>query len=212
MYKRQGLTVGYLFNNGFGGKVPGIDITGNNAAYGGFGFVADPAFAPWQHTNPTYDIREAVTKVAGKHTIEAGLEIVFAQRNEINPPGGTDTGDLQGLISFSNVNSFFTSGNAFADFLNGGIQTFQQDSAQHKYYNRYTLGEPYVQDDWRISSHLTLNMGIRLSNFGLWHEKYNNSYNWEASAFNAAIAPEVNPLTGVLINPATQMPLSLIHI
>ena len=59
--------MGYLFNNGFGGKVPGVVITGNNQEYGGAGFTADPSYMPWEHTNPTYNFRDNVSKVAGKH-------------------------------------------------------------------------------------------------------------------------------------------------
>ena len=53
--------MGYLFNNGFAGKMPGVAFLGTNAAYGGRGFVEDPSYMPWGHTNPTYAIRDDVT-------------------------------------------------------------------------------------------------------------------------------------------------------
>ena len=43
--------MGYLFNNGFGGKMPGVAFLGTNAEYGGRGFAADPSYMPWSHTN-----------------------------------------------------------------------------------------------------------------------------------------------------------------
>jgi hypothetical protein len=204
-----GLTVGYLFNNGFGDKVPSVQVGGTNAAYGGYGFQVDSSFTPYHHTNPTYTFRDDLSKAIGKHTLEFGILVTFAQKNEINPPSGANTGDVQGLITFSNVSSFFSTGNAFADFLAGNVDTFSQDSAQNKYYNRYTVAEPYFQDDWRVTPRFTLNLGIRISLFGLWHEKYNNAYNWVQSAYNPAIAAGVDPLTGVLINPATGQPIPL---
>jgi hypothetical protein len=202
------LTIGYLFNNGFGDKVPGIVVGGSNAAYGGNGFAVDPGYLPWHHTNPTYSFRDDLSKVIGKHTLQSGVQVVFAQRNELNQAVGANTGDLQGLLSFSNISSFNSTGNAFADFLlarpngNGGIKTFQQDSAQYNYYQRYTVIEPYVQDDWRMTPKITVNLGLRLSLFGLWHEKYNNVYNWVPSAFNKTLAANtsVDPFTGVLLD------------
>ncbi len=204
-----GLTVGYLFNNGFGGKVPGLVIGGNNAAYGGNGFAVDPSYVPWDHTNPTYTISDNATKVIGKHTLQFGAQYVIAQRNQINNASGVNSGDLQGIISFDNQSSLFTTGNAFADFLTGGIQSFQQESAQSKYYQRYTVAEPFFQDDWKVFPRLTLNLGLRVSLFGLWHEKYDNVYNWEPSAYNPANAADVDPLTGILLNPITQQPIPL---
>ena len=127
---------------------------------------------------------------------------MIAQKNETNPAIGAATGDLQGIITFSNVNSFLSTGNSFADFLAGNIKSFQQDSAQSRYYNRYTTAEPYFQDDWRITPRFTLNLGFRLSLFGTWHDKYLAEYNWEPQAFNRSLAAQavVDPFTGGLLD------------
>ena len=201
-----GLTMGYIFNNGFGNKIPGIVIAGTNQAYGGNGFAVDPGYLPWHHANPTYNFRDDLSKVVGKHTLQVGAQIVVAQRNELNQAVGANTGDLQGILTFSNVSSSNSTGNAFADFLlarpngNGGIKNFQQDSAQQNDYSRYNVYEPYLQDDWRVSPRLTLNLGVRVSLFGNWHEKYNNVYNWVPSAFNRTLASQttVDTLFGYL--------------
>ncbi|HTZ97235.1 MAG TPA: carboxypeptidase regulatory-like domain-containing protein [Terriglobales bacterium] len=215
-YQRPaGLTMGYLFNNGFGGKMPGVLIQGTNQAYGGYGFGMDPGYLPWHHSNPTYNFRDDLSKVVGKHTLQTGVQWVVAQRNELNQAVGANNGDVQGLLIFSNVSSYNTTGNAFADFLlgaggnrpNGGgaIKNFQQDSAQLNYYSRYNVVEPYFQDDWRVNPRLTLNLGLRMSLFGLWHEKYNNIYNWTPSAFNKSLAAEttIDSVTGGLAVPGT---------
>ena len=194
-----GLTMGYLFNNGFGGKLPGIVISGNNAAYGGFGFGVDPGYLPWHHSNPNYNFRDDMSKVVGKHTLQFGVQFIIAQRNELNQAVGANTGDQQGILTFSNVSSFNSTGNAFGDFLlgkptgtpgvlAGGVKTFQQDTTQQNYYSRYRIAEPYIQDDWRFTPRLTLNLGLRASLYGNWHEKYNNVYNWVPSAYNHALA------------------------
>ena len=175
------LNQGYLFNNGFGGKLSGIQLTPGNLAYGG-GFKVDPGYAPWALANPTYSARDDVSKVIGRHNLQAGVQVILGQRNEINATNGPNTGDLQGLLTFSNFNSV-TVGNEFANLLLGYIQSYQQDSAQLKYYNRYEIIEPYVQDDWKLSSRLTLNLGIRFSLFGNYHEKNEKVWNWDPAKF-----------------------------
>jgi hypothetical protein len=215
-WQRPGdLHMGYIFNNGFGNKVPGLIIGGTNAAYGGNGFSVDPGYLPWNHSNPTYNFRDDISKVVGKHTLQAGVQWVIAQRNELNQAVGANTGDVQGILGFSNVSSSLSLGNSFADFIvgpgsfrpnaSGGIKYFQQDSAQHQYFNRYNVVEPYFQDDWRATPRLTLNLGLRFSLFGLWHEKYNNVYNWVPSDFNRALAATttVDTQTGALAQAGT---------
>ncbi len=197
-----------IFNNGAGGKPPGLVIAGTNAAYGGFGFAVDPSYEPWQHTNPTYALGDNLSLALGHHTLQFGVQLLDARRSETNGAIGAATGDLQGIITASNQNSqsALTTGNAYANFLAGpgapycvastctfnGIASFQQDSAQLKYYNNYWLAEPYVQDDWRVNQRLTVNLGVRLSLFGDFHEKNLNAYNWDPNAFKSGVASTVS--------------------
>jgi hypothetical protein len=201
--------MGHIFNNGFGGKMPGVAWLGTNAAYGGRGFAADSAYMPWEHTNPTYAIRDDIGKAFNKHTMTFGAQVVLAQRNQTNNAIGAASGDLQGLLSFSNL--AHSTGNAFADFLvqnqtqngsnltTGFIQNFTQDSAQRRYYQRYLIAEPYFQDDWRITPRLVLNLGLRISLFGTYHERYHNAWNWEANRFNPSRFG-VDPLYGEVLD------------
>jgi len=207
--------LGHIFNNGFGGKMPGVNFLGTNAAYGGRGFAADPAYMPWSHTNPTYAVRDDVGKAIGKHTLQIGAQYVFSQRNQNNNAIGAASGDLQGLLTYSNL--AHSTGNAFADFLvqnvdpagnpAGFIQSFTQDSAQHRYYQRYQIAEPYFQDDWKVTHRLTLNLGLRVSLFGTYREKNRNAWNWEASRYMPKQFT-VDPVYGELLNAGNPVPFN----
>ena len=169
------------------------------------------ARTPWNHTNPTYAVRDDVGKSIGKHTLTMGAQYVLSQRNQTNNAIGAASGDLQGLLTFSNLAN--STGNAFADFLlqyiksagsspTSFIQSFTQDSAQQRYYQRYQIVEPYFQDDWKVTPRLTVNLGLRISLFGTYREKNRNAWNWEASQFNKLGASRfaVDPNYGELLD------------
>ncbi len=208
--------MGYIFNNGAKGmdgmpKVPGIDIAGTNAAYGGNGFSVDPGYMPWKHSNPDYSVMDNVEKILGSHSLKFGVQFIFFNRSQTNGPTGAATGDVQGLMTFNGE----VTGNSFADFLMmgagrdegglGGMTTFQQDSGQGTYHQAYRIAEPYFQDDWKITRRLTLNAGVRLSMFGVYKETHHNAYNWTAKAFNPALSESVFVAAGggQLTNAAT---------
>jgi hypothetical protein len=207
-----------IFDNGGKGtdgvqKIPGISIAGDNAEYGGLGFAVDPGYMPWEHSNPVYSLGDNLTKVLGRHSLQFGAQWILFQRNQTNGPIGASTGETQGLLTFSNLKTRGDTGNSFADFLYqssessapggaGAISSFQQDSAQSRYRQRYQIVEPYFQDDFKATPRLTLNMGVRLSLFGNFHEANNQAYNWESSAFSATAAQtvSVDPESGALLN------------
>ena len=190
-----------IFPN-FGNKLPGIEVTGN-AAYGTF--EEDNAYIPWNNANPTYTFRDNVNKIVGSHNLQFGAYAVIAQKNE-----QSSFGSQQGFLTFDASNTANVStGNAFADLLLGNVTSFNQVNAEPKYYFRYDIVEPYFQDDWHITSHLTLNLGVRVSLFGTYREKQNQTYNFETSAFNPANAPGINPNDGSLIDPVTNAELTL---
>jgi len=195
-----------IFNNGSKGvdgvpKLPGIAIAGSNAEYGGLGFAADPGYMPWEHSNPTYSFSDNVSKTMGRHNFQFGAQWIIFQRNQINGPIGAASGDTQGLLTFSNVRVNGSTGNSFADFLygkesgspggDGAISSFQQDSGQARYRQRYQIVEPYFQDDFKVSPRLTLNLGLRLSLFGNFYELNDKAYNWQQSAFDATEAKAI---------------------
>jgi hypothetical protein len=226
--------MGYIFNNGFGGKMPGLIFQGNNGTYGGHGFAADTGYAPWSMANPTYVVRDDASKTLGKHTIQFGVEASLVQQNETSAVSGANSGDVQGLLTFSNQQSKNSTNNAFADFLGGpgivplisegsnystpeygdgstAIKTYQQDSGQGRYYNRYKLTELYLQDDWRATSRLTVSLGFRASLFGAWYNAKNTAYNWEPQAYNQSVGASVHvdTMNGFLVENTSGIPVPL---
>jgi hypothetical protein len=190
------MTMTGLFPN-FGDKLPGFVLTGNSTAYGGT-LTEDNGFIPWTNSNPTYTLRDNMTKVLGKHTLQFGVYVAIAQKNE-----QSSLGSIQGLLNFDASNAGISSGNSFADLLLGNINSFQQVNSEPKYYFRYQIAEPYLQDDWRITPRLTLNLGLRVSLFGTYKEKLNQTYNFAPSLYNPANAPAISGADGSLIDPVT---------
>jgi hypothetical protein len=173
-----------LFNNGFDGKLPTIELSNNNA-YGG-GFNGDSGYFPWNNANPTYTYRDNVTKIVGNNTLLFGAYVVTAQKNEENSPYN------QGILQFSSTNSTVSTGNAFADMLLGNIANYSQSAFTIKYYNRWKVVEPYFQDDWRLTKKLTLNLGLRLSLYGTYRERYQHAFNFTASDFVKGGSPVID--------------------
>jgi hypothetical protein len=179
--------MGYIYNNGAGGKLPAINISGG-VAYGG-GFGQDPE-GIWPegayNSNPTYTYRDNLTKIVGRHNLQFGAYFVAAQKNELSSV------QVNGSLTFD-IGSPVSSGNAFADMLLGNIASFAQGSNQLKFYNRYKIVEPYFQDDWRVTDRLTLNLGVRVSLFGTYRDRYKHAYNWDSNVYDPTTAPVLNP-------------------
>jgi hypothetical protein len=223
------LPMGYLYDNGFGGKLPAISVVGG-VAYGG-GFAEDPdgtdPEGPY-NANPTYTYRDNMTKIVGRHNLQFGAYFVAAQKNELSQL------QVNGILTFAIASSSVLvngrplgTGNAFADLLMGNIASFSQGSNQLKYYNRYKILEPYFQDDWHVTNRLTLNLGVRVSLEGTYRDRYKHSYNWDPTVYNRANAPEIdvtgsitgtagalvpgvgNPLDGLVVCGTTGGPVTL---
>ena len=185
------LAISSLFPNANDkGALPGFSVAGGfGGAYGSTGFSEDSGFVPNgpYNANPTYTFRDNVTKVVGQHNLQFGAYAVAAQKNELT---GT-VPSTNGFLTFDPT-SPVSIGNPFADLLMGNIANYAQSNAQPKYYNRYKILEPYFQDDFHATKRLTLNMGLRISLFGTYRERYHQAYNFDPAAWSAAKAPVID--------------------
>ena len=200
------MTMTGIFENGFNGTIPAVGIGGP----GNFNIAVDPGFLPWNNSNPTYSFHDNLTKSLGRHNLQFGGYFEAIEKNE--PAEEEPNGSLG---YYSNPNSFYqhpspnsgaysSTGNGFADLLTGYINTFAQPNQNVKYYNRYKVFEPFLQDDWRATKRLTLNLGLRASLYGSYYERYGNAYNFDPTTYVAADAPTVDPNDQHLTFPAGQ--------
>jgi hypothetical protein len=131
-----------------------------------------PTFAPngYQQlgapTNTASDFSTSVTQVAdsltwlkGRHTVKMGLDWRWERLDVLQPPSPT------GSFVFSTVGSDLpgvpNTGNPFASFLLGQVQTFSIDIQQSEIQERAHFQEYFIQDDWKVSDRLTINPGLR---------------------------------------------------
>ena len=182
-----------IYDNGFGGKVPGISLSG-----GQYNFAEDPGYVPNGplNSNPTFTFRDNVSKSIRGHNLQFGIYVVNAHKNEIPQPSY----GVNGFLQFT-TGSVVTTGNPFADLLLGNIDTFTQEQNALKMHEQYNIFEPYFQDDWHVTPRLTLNLGLRMSFFGTYSEKNNLAWNFDPARYVPG-ASSVDPNSGLVIGNA----------
>ena len=125
--------------------------------------------------NQTTRVLDTMTLNRGKHNFRFGGELRRVQLNSLTDP------DARGTFTFSGfTTSDFSSqgfpvagtGFDFADFLLGLPQTTSVRFGTSSNYLRSWVYSGFVQDDWRVNSHWTLNGGLRYEYFQPFVEKY----------------------------------------
>ena len=105
------------------------------------------------------ELNNRFTWLKGKHNIQIGGE---AQRYTVVIRNEFRRG---GHFIFDGSRT----GHPIADFLLGYVQSFDQGTGEYKDYLVW-YGSAFLQDDFKVSSRLTLNLGLRFENTPPWHE------------------------------------------
>ncbi len=142
-------------------KFPGVRIRGYDQFASQTLGAINPTQINWKSTsaNATY------AKFVGRHTFKAGGDFRQIGVDSYIPGDGAGFFDFdKDMTSSTGGTGSTTDGNAFASFLLGYPSTVRTSqisvSTPLDLYAYYYGG--YVQDDWRVSSKLTLNYGLRL--------------------------------------------------
>ncbi len=116
--------------------------------------------APNGSDNIVVEFRDDMTKVHGSHTFKWGY---YYNNTHYNGFGLTYTA---GDASFSYLNTAVpldtsqATGSDFASFLLGQASAYNLDTVRY-IAGQYRTHQMYFQDDWRVSSRLTVNVGLR---------------------------------------------------
>jgi hypothetical protein len=115
--------------------------------------VGDRGYAPYQGGTNVYSVSDTLDLIRGKHEIRFG---VVYRANEMNV---RNNASQDGFISETGA---FT-GDDVADVLVGEIGSFaahDQTFLGATVGRRWKLVRPFVQDNWRVTNNLTVNLGL----------------------------------------------------
>lgn len=155
----------------------GINVSGNGFSVGSGG------------TNPGYfnsngwQLADDIDVIKGDHQMSFGANWIHTKIETLN------NRPTNGQFSFNGQGT----GLSLADFMMGMVSGgFVQGNPVYDYDDHDYVGA-YVQDDWRVRSNLTLNVGVRWEPYIPIRNTYNWVSNFDEARFRAGIKSTVYP-------------------
>jgi hypothetical protein len=146
--------------------------------------------------NTQYNFSPSMTLIRGKHTIQFGAQIEIGYDNYFQTNIGTGGFAFNGAWTTNNPTAAAANtGFPFADFVLGladnqghfvnqteGVAQVPAQTAGKQAYRAL-----YIDDTYRITPKLTLNLGLRYELQGTWSERFNGLTYWDPTATNATV-------------------------
>jgi hypothetical protein len=182
----------------------GVNGTSANISYDGRFPMVDDSTA--------ISITEGLTKIWRNHQFKVGGTIQQVRYNQYHQAGGNS---FPGSFNFaSSSNNPLDAGYAYANAFLGIYQTYQERTNRVDYAPVTRLREWYVQDSWKVTRRLAMDLGLRFT-WALPQTPANNqAANFVPSLWDPAKAPKlyrpaksgsanvtINPITGATVLP-----------
>ena len=139
-------------NGAFENELPTFSISG-------FQQLGPPANMASTFRTDVTELADTASFTKGRHSLKFGIDNRISRLDVIQPPSPT------GLFTFStlftNLNGVAGTGSSLASFLLGQVQQSSIDVQQQVLQPRAWFQEWFVQDDWKLTSRLNLNLGVR---------------------------------------------------
>jgi hypothetical protein len=176
-YADKGTGVSYVDKVNY---MPNITLGGNhsNPAVATYGNI------PYENFNDIYSVVDNVSKLWGAHNIKGGM---YFERTRKFQVGG---GNYRGAFNFSPTsNNAMDTGDGFSNALLGVMNTYSEATARVNgdwYFNNL---EFYLQDNWRVSKRLTLDIGVRFYHVPPQTDNNKTIATFDPSLYSRANAP-----------------------
>ncbi len=139
----------------FADVLPTYDIVGLQQ-------LGPPASGNSNFTTSVTQLVDNASWLRGGHSFKAGTDIRLQTLDVLQPPSPTGNFQFTGIFTGALAPSgAVTGGSAFGSFLLGQVGRFSLDAQPELLQPRARIAEFFLQDDWRASRRLSLNLGVR---------------------------------------------------
>jgi len=181
---------GFTFNRLFGGpnadnRIPSIQLAGVTGTY----YTSN--WTPWNNKADDYQFRDDLSWTKGAHQLKFGFS--WALYKKVQDAFANTEGNFKFDGSFTKPAGCVSSptnacGYDFGDYLMGYAQQYTEDGVKISGHWNNISPAAYVQDNWRVNSRLTLNLGLRWDGIPHTYEANHLSSNFYPNLYNQADA------------------------
>ena len=145
---------------------------------------------PSRNVRQTYSFRDDFSKIVGTHAFKMGYEVLHFTANyfQLGQPSGQFQFDNMTAGLQPNGQPVPATGNNFAAFELGAVAKATFNTYTTTWLPQDSINSIYVQDDWKFSPRLTLNLGLRWSTESPYHTAHGLASNFSPTT--------VDPITG----------------
>ncbi len=161
---------------------------------GSYGYIGVAQY-PWNDHQKAHTVGDILSKVVRNHSLKMGAQYQYGLKNQDS--GAQTNGAFYPWGELTRAADWSAPGDPVADLLlNNGDWYYEAEFNRRGFY-RYHQFEAFAQDDWKVNSHLSLNLGVRFYYIPHAYEKDNQISNWYPARYNPADAG--NPMNGIVV-------------